>query len=184
MNQPQRSIFRERAVHQHIYKRDQDILPHFVSPLALGVLWAFLLLVFLVALLAWVAEIPDYRSVVGILPTAPSTNQASTTGQVVLFISTPLAAQFHQGMPVQFPGNTAGSTCTGQLTQIQPGQHSLTEVRQRFAIDEKTAQLLPQSSVIATVTLNKNAACQHKTGQTINAQVQVGTYEALSLLSL
>src|SRR5579875_350412 len=102
----QRPIFRQRALHHHLYGREKDILPHFMALPVPVLLWLLFGLLLTAAALAWTTEIPTYTSGPGVVLSAQAASERLQLQQnsgtlALIFLPWEAHQRLRPGQPVQ-----------------------------------------------------------------------------------
>ncbi len=183
MAKSRRPIFRESAMKQYLQRREQDILPHTVSPPFFTYAWIVLVLLVAAGMIAWSADVPTFAATTGVI-TANATPQNRDATQALVFFPSTGAPKLQAGEAIQLQIGTNGPTLTSKITSVMPGVISPTDARKRFSLDNNAANVINQPSVVAVVGLDQNFPAHTYAGTTVNAQVQIGSHSVISEFSL
>ncbi len=184
MAKSRRPIFRESAMKQYLQKREQDILPHTVSPPFFTYAWLVLLLLIVAGILAWSSQVPTFTTASGVITGQGGTQPSNDATRALLFVPSSQASQLKAGEAVQLQVGANGQTQVSKITSIEPGVISPADARKRFALDNGEAQVITQPSVVAIVELDKSFPAHTFAGTTVSAQVQTGSHSVISEFSL
>jgi hypothetical protein len=179
MSPTKRSIFRERAIQHYAQSRDQDVLPHFVSPPVFLFLWMIASLCLVLGLLAWHIRTPVYTAATGIIVGGSS----SAETQAVLFVPADQQHVVHAGEPVQLQIGSSENRLLLTVASVTATPLSPERIRQHYHLDAGTSLLVTQPSVILVVTLDKYLSAASYGGSIVHAQVQVGEQSLLSFVT-
>ena len=173
-----RSIFRNKALKQYAQSKEKDILPRFVAPPVFLFLWILPGLLLVSVVVAWLGQIPTFVAGSGIVM-KPDTQTGHTVA--VIFLPATPTLKLHAGMPVLLQIGSA-EQMRSQIATVEPGVLSPSDAQQKYALNGALSQVITQPSIAVTVTLGQNIPAQTYAGSIVNAQVQVGTRDVLSLL--
>src|SRR5579884_808791 len=93
-----RSIFREKALRHYVQNQEKTVLPRFISPPVIFVLWAFLILFLAGGAIAWLYQIPVNLAAAGEISTQAVHGQAL----IVIIVSTRQVSLLHPDQPARF----------------------------------------------------------------------------------
>ncbi|WP_052888218.1 hypothetical protein [Thermogemmatispora carboxidivorans] len=185
----QRPIFRQRALHHHLYGREKDILPHFMALPVPVLLWLLFGLLFAAAALAWTTEIPTYTAGPGVVLDAQALSErfqlAQQQGTVaVIFLPWEARQRLRPGQPVQITLPAANLTLNSQIARILPGVISPATSCSYYsaANTRQAASPVTRPSVAALVPLGQQLSVSIYAGTSLTAQVQTGFTRLLNLL--
>lgn len=187
MQEHHRSMFRQRALHQHLYGREKDILPHFMALPVPVLLWILLGLVFSAAFIAWDADIPVYTSGPGIvLPatsSAPGAQERASGATALVFFPWEVHRKVHVGQPTQIQFPAEGLTLSASIERILPGVTSPAATCAYYtSVAHSAASPVTRPSVAVLVNLGTSIAASSYAGSQITAQVQTGSQRIISFL--
>jgi hypothetical protein len=178
-----RQFFRKEALEHYARSREKDILPRSVAPPVFLFFWILLGLLLAATLLAWQVQVPTYAAASGFIAQdgQPGIQPAGET-QAVLFVPADLSPTLRAGQSLTLEVALTGQTLAGTITTVRPGVITPDAARQQYALTGDLALVITQPSVV--VTLNLGAALPQGifAGNSLIAQVQVGTRSVLSLL--
>ncbi len=183
MAKSRRPIFRESAMKQYLQRREQDILPHTVSPPFFTYAWIVLVLLVAAGVIAWSADVPTFTTASGVV-TAQATPQNRDATQALIFFPSANAPKLQPGETIQLQIGANGPTSTSKITSVVPGIVSPTDARARFRLDNAAAQTITEPSIVAVVGLDQNFPARKYAGTTVSAQVQIGSHSVISQFSL
>lgn len=175
-------LFRAQALQEYARSREKDILPRLVRPPALLCGWLLLSLLLIATLLAWHAQVPSFTLAAGVIvqdvQTAP---QGGSQATAVLFVPAPPAVNIPLGQPltVQLTGQTEPLSAT--IDSVAPGVITPEAARQRYGLTGDLAWVITQRSVVVTLILNAAPPSTALVGESVQAQIQVGSQSLLSL---
>jgi hypothetical protein len=168
---------------QYLQKREQDILPHTVSPPFFTYAWIILVLLVAAGVLAWSADVPTFATASGVV-TAQATAQNRDATQALIFFPSANAPKLQPGEEIQLQVGANGPITMSKITGVVPGIISPADARARFKLDNGAAQTITEPSVIALVSLDQNFPAHKFAGTTVSAQVQTGSHSVISQFSL
>ncbi|WP_069803491.1 hypothetical protein [Thermogemmatispora onikobensis] len=186
----QRPIFRQRALHHHLYGREKDILPHFMALPVPVLLWFLFGLLFAAAALAWTTEIPTYTAGPGLVLDGQALSERFQLPQerqgafAVVFLPWEARQRLRPGEPVQITLPAANLTLNSQIARILPGVISPATSCSyyRTANTQQAASPVTRPSVAALVPLGQQLSVNIYAGASLTAQVQTGFTRLLNLL--
>jgi hypothetical protein len=182
MRQVHRPLFRESALREYSQRREQSILPHFVSPAVFVFSWLLIAFLLLVGLLVWTIEVPVYIHAPGVV--VRPRQLSSVTGdqaQALVFFPVTSASQLHAGSPIQVHIDSTGKQFLSTIVHVEPGSIAQSEAQKRYALDPATMQMITGPSVAVIVLLGRPLSPGLTAGSKVSTQLQVGTQQALSL---
>ncbi|WP_220197583.1 hypothetical protein [Ktedonospora formicarum] len=181
---PYHSIFREEAIEEYIQKRERDILPRFLSPSLILLLYVLLCLLLITGFLISYREIPIFAAGSGIILPGESANVfKDNTAVIMVFLPAQYAAQIRVDAYAQLEVMPTGQQFTGTIKHIEAGSIGLDEARKRYRLNDRAAQSIAQSSVAATILPAAVHPAHLSAGDPVSAQVQIGSQRLLSLFS-
>ena len=183
MAKSRRPIFRESAMKQYLQRREQDILPHTVSPPFFTYAWIVLVLLVVAGAIAWSVDVPTFAPASGVV-TAQATPQNREATQALVFFPSATAPKLQPGETIQLQIGANGPMRTSKITSVMPGVISPTDARKRFALDNGAAQVITEPSIVAVVGLDQSFPAHTYAGTTVSAQVQTGSHSVISQFSL
>ena len=182
--QPSRSIFREKAIQEHIQKQEKDILPHFVSPSLFICSYVLLFLFLLTGLWTLWREVPVFATGSGIVSSKGSADiSRKHTVRIVLFLPAQYASHIRRGTYAQIEIEAARQQVAGTVTSIETGIINPDEARKRYKLTSAAMQTIPQLSIATIITPVATHIPHLYAGDSVSAQVQIGSQRMFSLLS-
>jgi hypothetical protein len=178
-----RRLFRQEALEHYARSREKDILPRSVAPPVFLFFWMLLGLLLAATLLAWQVQVPTYATASGFIARdrQPRTRPAGGT-QAVLFVPTNPSPTLRVGQSLTLEVALTGQTLAGTITTVKPGVITPEEARQQYALTGDLALMITQPSVVVTLDLGATLPQGVFAGNSLIAQVQVGTRSVFSLL--
>ncbi len=178
-----RQFFRKEALEHYARSREKDILPRSVAPPVFIIFWILLGLLLAAAGLAWQVQVPTYAAASGFIAQdgQPSAMSAGGT-QAVLFVPTNPSPTLHVGQPLTLQLALTGQTLAGTIVLVGTSVLTPDEARQQYALTGDLALVVTQPSVVVTLALGAALPQGVFAGNSLIAQVQVGTRSLLSLL--
>ena len=185
MNDIPRSIFRREAVRRYMERREQTILPRFVSPRVFYYLWALLGLLLAGGAIAWVTPVPTYASGFGIVVTQDGGSQDANDIVLAVFLPPENLSRVQAGQTGFVQGSAGADRVSCPIVAVESQIVSPDEARERFALDAGTAPIITQPAALAIAQFQsplsgKPAAAY--LGSVYRVEVEVGTERLLSLL--
>ncbi len=177
-----RQIFRKEALEHYARSRERDILPRSVAPPVFLFFWILLGLLLAATLLAWQVHVPTYGAASGFIRREGQPSTQTNSIQVVLFVPTPPSPMVRVGQLLTLQVALTGQTLAGTITTIKPGTVTPDEARQRYALTGDLALIITQPSIVVLLDLGAALPEGVFAGNSLVAQVQVGTRSVLSLL--
>ncbi|WP_376797537.1 hypothetical protein [Thermogemmatispora sp.] len=182
----QRPIFRQRALHHHLYGREKDILPHFMALPVPLLLWLLFGLLFGAAALAWTAEIPTYTAGPGVLLDAKAANARLLEAHgtlALIFLPWEARQSLRAGQPVQISLPAANLRLNSHIARILPGVTSPATACSYYAAHAyQGTSPVTRPSVAALVPLDQPLSAGIYAGTSLTAQVQIGSTRLINLL--
>lgn len=178
-----RRFFRQEALEHYARSRERDILPRAVAPPVFLFFWMLLGLLLAATLLAWQIQVPTYAAASGFIAQDGQPGIWPADGiSAMLFVPTNSSPTLRVGQQITLRVALTGQTLAGTITTVRPGVITPGEARQRYGLTGDLVLVITQPSVV--VTLDLGAALPHGVfpGNSLIAQVQVGTRSVLSLL--
>jgi hypothetical protein len=179
---PNHPIFRQNAVKHYMQSREKDTLPRFISlPIALF-LWALLVLLLVVGLLAWYEQIPTYATGQGAVLSSRYMSHYTDQGAVAAaFFTVDQAKHLHAGqsVAVSFTASSA-STLKGIVLAVDAAV-SPDNAISHYGLSSTMALSITQPSVVAIIKLDAVSSSLYA-GSTLTANVRVGSRRIISLL--
>ena len=178
----QRPLFRAQALQEYARSREKASLPRLVRPPVLLCGWLLLGLLLVATLLAWQARVPTYSLAAGVIvqgsQTAP---QGGGQATAVLFVPAAPAVNIPLGQPlsVQLIGQAEPVPAT--IDSIAPGVITPEAAQQQYGLTSDLAWVITQPSVVVTIILSANLPSSAVVGESLQAQIQVGSQSMLSL---
>lgn len=180
--EPYHPFFREKAMREYLQRQEKDILPRFLSPYTIILFYVLVVLLVFIGLLAWWGETPFFMNGAGIVRADGSAAARSQKMVIVLFLPAKYASQIHLGAEAQVSIEPAGQQFTSTITQVEAKSISPQAARQRYKLNDVTAQAVPQSSVMAILLPIPIHAPHVEAGDLVSARVHVGEQRILSFL--
>ncbi|HEU5198287.1 MAG TPA: hypothetical protein VFU32_01550 [Ktedonobacterales bacterium] len=178
-----RQFFRKEALEHYARSREKDILPRSVAPPVFLFFWILLGLLLAATLLAWQVQVPTYAAASGFIAQdrQPGTLPGGET-QAVLFVPANLSPTLRVGQSLTLQVALTGQTLIGTITTIRPDVITPDGARQQYALTGDLALVITQLSVVVILDLGAVLPQGVFAGNSLIAQVQVGTRSVLSLL--
>jgi hypothetical protein len=181
----ERSLYRPEAVQRYLSAAQQGVLPRFVAPRVLFVLWLLLGLLLAAGAAAWFVEVPVYASgqAVVVPPSEPGA-AGLPSFLVVAFLPAENLAKLRVGQTalVDFVGR--GERLANPLTAVLPEVSSPAAARQRFGLDAGTAAAVARPSAVAVARLVRWPPATEPAsyvGGVYPVEIEVGSRRLLSL---
>jgi hypothetical protein len=186
-----RKIFRDKALHHYMRKKERDVLPHGVQPFLFVWFWTLLMLAALIAVFVGLYQQPVQVLATGVLLN-PHT-QSNTTQQVQAVFFLPItddSSQLTTGEHLQIRASGQHNQSTGTISQISTNTITPTQAQQRFALSQ-SAQFITQPSHVLIVTFDQQTGARFQTLQqtqqhgstfTVHTTLQVATQPLWQLI--
>ena len=183
MTTSKRMIFRKKALQQYIQNRDKTVLLRIASPPVFLCLWLLLLLFLIAGITAWFGQVPIYAYGSGIIAQAGSVlQQRSNEAAAVIFVPASPLPTLRTGLPARVWIGSTGPQWLSTVAVVEPGVISPSDARQHYGLGGNLASIVTQPSRVVIVKLALTPSAHLYAGSIVQAQVQVGTQRALSLL--
>ncbi len=178
-----RQFFRKEALEHYARSREKDILPRSVAPPVFLFFWILLGLLLAATLLAWQVQVPTYATASGFIAQdgQPSALPGGGT-QAVLFVPTNLSPTLRAGQSLTLEVALTSQPLAGTIITVGSGVITPDEARQQYALTGDLALAITQPSVVVTLDLGAALPQGVFAGNSLIAQVQIGTRSVLSLL--
>ena len=178
-----RSIFRKRALDKYMQRRELHVILRLVSPRMFVFLWALLLLFLGAGALVWSIQEPVIVQGKGVVVQPKAANGKIGKTIVVLIILPPdQQANLKVGQPVTITITSANITFTSTIQNVEAGVMSPAAITTQLNLPIPLAQTLSGPSVVALAPVEPMSLAQTYLGSQCQAQIQIGTQSALSIL--
>ena len=178
-----RSIFRKRALDKYMQRQELHVILRLVSPRMFLFLWALLLLAFGAGALVWSIQEPVTIQGKGVVVQPKAANGKTGKAIVVLIIIPPdQQANLKVGQPVSINISSANITFNSTIQTVEDGVMSPAAITTQLNLPIPLAQTLSGPSVVALAQVEPMSLAQTYLGSQCQAQVQIGTQSALSVL--
>jgi hypothetical protein len=178
-----RSIFRKRALDKYMQRQELHVILRLVSPRMFVFLWALLLLSIGAGTLVWSIQEPVIIQGKGVVVQPKAANGKNGTAIVVLIILPPAQqANLKVGQSVSITITSANITFTSTIQNVEAGVMSPAAITTQLNLPIPLAQTLSGPSVVALAPVEPMSLAQTYLGSQCQAQVQIGTQSALSIL--
>jgi len=179
MFKTERPIFRKNALKYYMQNKDKTVLPHFISPPIMFLLWCLLGLLVLSVSVIWLWRVPVYLNEVGEIGTTSGTAQAPV---VVVLLTQSQLSQIHPGMSAQLTLGAGGLQWQQSIVAINPKLMSPSELRQRYGLDTSVNLLVIQPSAVALIPVRFALPLRLYQGSIVQVKIQVRSQRLISLL--
>ena len=178
-----RQFFRKEALEHYARSREKDILPRSVAPPVFLFFWILLVLLLAATVLAWQVHVPIYADASGFIAQDGQPGALPDSGTTaVLFVPTNSSTALRAGQSITVQVALTGQTLQGTITTVGTNVISPDGARQQYALTGDLALVITQPSVVVTLDLGAALPQGVFAGNSLIAQVQVGTRSVLSLL--
>ena len=180
-----RSIFRQRAIDQYMQRREIHVILRLVSPRMFTFLWILLLLTIGAGGLVWSIQEPIMVQGKGIVAQPKAAAGKTAQGIVVLLLFSPdQQANLRVGQPVTINIATPTATITfnTSIRTVESGVMSPVAINTQLNLQQALAPGISGPSIVAIAPVEPMALAQTYLGSQVQAQVQIGSQSALSLL--
>ncbi|HZR40016.1 MAG TPA: hypothetical protein VFB12_07880 [Ktedonobacteraceae bacterium] len=178
------SIFRERALEKYMRRKEQQTILRLVSPQMFMFLWALLFLAVCAGVLVGSIQNPVLVQGKGVVVQQKAAN-GTTQGIVVLLLLPPdQQANLKVGQPVTISITSANITFKTTLQTVESGVMSPTEITGQIVNNPQLslAQTVSGPAVVALAPVEPMSFAKTYLGSQCQAQVQIGSQSALSLV--
>jgi hypothetical protein len=178
-----RSIFRKRALDKYMQRQEAHVVLRLVSPRMFVFLWALLLLSVGAGALVWSIQQPIIIQGKGVV-VQPKTANGKIGKAIVVLITIPpdQQANVKVGQPVSINIATANITFNSTIQTIENGVMSPAAITTQLNLPIPLTQTLSGPSIVALAPVEPMSLAQTYLGSQCQAQVQIGTQSALSVL--
>ncbi|MBV9390769.1 MAG: hypothetical protein JO011_13600 [Ktedonobacteraceae bacterium] len=178
-----RSIFRKRAIEKYMQRQEMHVVLRLVSPRMFVCLWALLLLAVCAGALVWSIQEPILVQGKGVV-VQPKTNKGKTAQKIVVLLLLPpdQLANLKAGQPVSITIASANITFNSSIQNVEDGVMSPAAVTTQLNLPVQLTQTLSGPSIVAVAPVEPMSLAKTYLGSQCQAQVQIGTQSALSIL--
>jgi|GEM_PF-3199911 len=189
MKPSRKPLFRPHALERYRASQEQIVWPHFASVRGALLLWAFVTLLVLLAGVLWAVRLPVYAMGPAIVVSGASPDQA----RIAVFLPVSDAAQVHPGVAVQLRFEALPDAGHALVASVDSHVLSPISIRTLYHLDPSMGLLVTRPAVVSWVNLDASMLAQAPdwpapidawVGSTGEADVQIGTRRALSVLPL
>lgn len=180
-----RSIFRQRAIDKYMQRREINVILRLVSPRMFTFLWILLLLTVAAGGLVWSIQEPIMVQGKGIVAMPKTAAGTKAQGIVVLLLFSPdQQANLKVGQPVTINITTPTATITFNtaIRTIETGVMSPVAINTQLNLQQTLAPTISGPSIVAIAPVEPMSLAQTYLGSQVQAQVQIGSQSALSML--
>jgi hypothetical protein len=178
-----RSIFRKRAIDKYMQRREMHVILRLVSPRMFVFLWILLLLSVGAGVLVWSIQEPIVVQGKGVVVQQKANNGKNGQRIVVLLLLPPdQQANLKVGQPVSISIASTNITFNSTIDNIETGVMSPAAISTQVNLQLPLAPTIAGPSVVATTPIQPMSLAQTYLGSQCQAQVQIGSQSALSLL--
>jgi hypothetical protein len=182
MFKTERPIFRENALKHYIRNGEKTVLPHFISPPVIFLLWCLLGLVASSIAVAWFWRVPVYLNAIGEI--GMTINGAEQTPVIVVPLEKSQLSQLHPGMSAQLTVGAGGLQWQQSIATIDRTPTSPIELRLRYKLDASVNLLVRQPAAVMLFPLRVALPFHLYQGSVVQVKIQVGSQRLISLLPL
>lgn len=181
-NQP---IFRAKALEHYIEKREESVLPQFVSPPLFACLWGITVLLVAGAALVSFSKVPVYIAGVAVIASGECSSGASCQTPVVTALLPPESLprlQVGQTMYLEIEGMT--TRARSSVIEVEPALQSPEAIRTKFAVNMSILSSMDHPFAIARAHWEPSNGqnVEAYAGSALRVQVEVGSRRILSIL--
>ncbi|HEY5002286.1 MAG TPA: hypothetical protein VII61_03995 [Ktedonobacteraceae bacterium] len=178
-----RSIFRKRALDKYMQRKELHVILRLVSPRMFLFLWVLLLLSVGAGAIVWSIQQPIIVQGKGVVVQPKTANGKIGKTIVVLIIIPPdQQANLKVGQPVSINIAAANITFNSTIQTIENGVMSPAAITTQLNLPIPLAQTLSGPSIVALAPVEPMSLAQTYLGSQCQAQIQIGTQSALSIL--
>jgi hypothetical protein len=182
MTDTSRPIFRTTAIRNYAQGRAKSVLPQFVRPRAIVLLWVLAGMLLGIGVLAWLIRIPIYASGVGVVVDSTANH---ATGRLAVFLPAQELSKLRTGQKLSWSLDKTGARTTRTLVAIDSEVSSPRSVQTRFNLTGAASTAITKPVVVAFVDLEPtpgNLSSSALAGSIYRVDVEVGTMRVISLL--
>jgi hypothetical protein len=193
MEDSKSSIFRAGAVERYLQKREEAVLPRFVSPPTWICLWLLLGLLMAGGMAAWSAKTPVFTSGSALISAWPE-RLDSVYGQVgpgemvvIAFLPPEYLSRLRIGQALFLQPDRAGARLGSKVIVVAPEVVSPEAARKMFAVNAGEARPLTQPSAVVIARFEpppSGLPAATYAGSVYNVEVEVGSRRVISFLPL
>jgi len=178
-----RSIFRKRAIEKYMQRREMHVILRLVSPRMFVFLWMLLLLSVGAGVLVWSIQEPIVVQGKGVVVQQKDKNVKTGQRIVVLLLLPPdQQANLKVGQAVTISIASTNISFNSTIENIEAGVMSPAAISTQLNLQLPLAQTISGPSIVATTSVEPMSLAQTYLGSQCQAQVQIGSQSALSLL--
>ncbi len=193
MEDSKSSIFRAGAVERYLQKREEAVLPRFVSPPTWICLWLLLGLLMVGGIVAWSAKTSVFTSGSALVRVWPE-RLDSVYGRVgpgemvvIAFLPPEYLSRLRIGQTLFLQPDRAGARLGSRVIAVAPDVVSPEAARKMFAINTGDARPPTQPSAVAIARFEpapSGLPADAYAGSVYNVEVEVGSRRVISFLPL
>lgn len=193
MEDSKSSIFRAGAVERYLQRREEAVLPRFVSPPTWICLWLLLGLLMVGGIIAWSAKAPVFTSGSALIGVWPQ-RLDSVYGQVgpgemvvIAFLPPEYLSSLRLGQALFLQPDRAGDRLGSKVIAVAPDVISPEAARKMFAVNAGEARPLTQPSAVAIARFEpppSSLPADAYAGSVYDVEVEVGSRRVISFLPL
>lgn len=186
MAKEKKAIFRASAYDRYLRSKEEAVLPEMMAPRVFHFLWGFLLLLAVLAVVAFRARVPIFAQ--GVAGVVRWDGSAPFSGQdLALVVALPAEheGQLRVGLPVRMRMSASSDPESIELALVEPQPLSPEELHARFQPSGAAGAALAQPSAIALAPWNEERGGlepRDTVGSVFPIEAQVGTKRLASLL--
>ncbi len=178
-DETRRVIFREEALHHYQKGQEQIVLPRFITPPTIAILWCLVIFILIGSVTSWFWRVPAYVTTLGEVGMQQADGQQEMF--VLLIVSTDQISRIHVGLPVQLQVGQSGPQWQQHITSFDATLLSPEQIRSGYHLDNAASLLVEQPSAVALVQVAPSLATPYS-GSIVQAKIQTGTQRIISLL--
>jgi hypothetical protein len=193
MEDAKNSIFRSGAVQRYLQRREEAILPRFISPPTWTCLWLLLCLLMAGGLVAWSAKMPVYVSGSAVIGNWPrqhdSIDATGKSGEIVViaFLPAEYLSRLRVGQTLFLQMERSGGRLGSAVMSVAPEVFSPEVARKMFAINAGDALDLVRPSAVAVARFEpapSSLPVAAYLGSVYQVEIEVGSRRVISFLPL
>ncbi|BCL79855.1 hypothetical protein ccbrp13_23200 [Ktedonobacteria bacterium brp13] len=184
--QPQRPVFRSRAVEHYMRKSERSVLPNVLRPLFFTWLWLLLLLACLLGALVSLYHWPVQIQSTGMFLAPTAQHPTVPVRQAVFFLPATIDnSVLSPGDSVQIQLQGVQQKIVGRITQAPTTILTVSQLRQRFApLGSPLVPTQPARIIIVTLDETASTVLKQYTAQKSISTAQLTTQLSVATLSL
>ena len=180
---PESTIFRQSAITAYKRGMEKAVVPRLISWPIIVCLWLLLGVLIAATFLAWYVQVPTFVDGSGIILARGDMLQPAYGEMVaVVFLPADQSAHMRVGLPADVQIGSMGVHVKGTIAKVEPGIMSPDAARKRYRLDDASALLITQPSIVVIIRLGTTLPATTYAGSLLTARVETGSQRLLALL--